>query len=159
MNTPLVSVRTSLKELSDFIHEYNESIGNLSVLPEDHRLIKEDMIRCLKLATQSAEKSAGFIKAINSQTTNASASNFQLFNVAQVIKEALTVLEFAIRKGNCRLITNFDNSINLYGDPNKLAQVATNIVINSIDACEPDGGTITILIENNGCGLPSSLSG
>ena len=111
------------------------------------------MIRCLKLATQSAEKSAGFIKAINSQTTNASASNFQLFNVAQVIKEALTVLEFAIRKGNCRLITNFDNSINLYGDPNKLAQVATNLVINSIDACEPDGGTITILIENNGYGF------
>lgn len=153
INTPLASVRTSLKELSDFIHEYNESIGNPSVLPEDHRLIKEDMIRCLKLATQSAEKSAGFIKAINSQTTNASASNFQLFNVAQVIKEALTVLEFAIRKGNCRLITNFDNSINLYGDPNKLAQVATNLVINSIDACEPDGGTITILIENNGYGF------
>ncbi len=169
MNTPLAAVRTSLKELGDFIHEYNESIGNLSVLPEDHRLISADMMRCLKLATQSAEKSVGFIKAINSQTTNVNASNIQVFNAVQVIKEALAVLEFAIRKGNCKLFTNFDNSIKLYGDPNKLVQVATNLVINSIDACKPDGGTISILIENNGdgfarltfqdtgCGIPEEI--
>lgn len=169
MNTPLAAVRTSLKELGDFIHEYNESIGNPSVLPEDHRLITADMMRCLKLATQSAEKSAGFIKAINSQTTNIKASNLQVFNAAEVIKEALGVLEFAIRKGNCKLVTNFDNSIKLYGNPNKLVQVATNLVINSIDACKPDGGTISILIENNGdgfvrftfqdtgCGIPEEI--
>ncbi len=169
MNTPLAAVRTSLKELGDFIHEYNESIGNPSVLPEDHRLIAADMMRCLKLATQSAEKSTGFIKTINSQSANIKASNIQVFNAAEIIKEALAVLEFAIRKGNCRLVTNFDNSIKLYGDPNKLVQVATNLVINSIDACKPDGGTISILIENNGdgfarltfqdtgCGIPDEI--
>lgn len=169
MNTPLAAVRTSLKELSDFIHEYSESIGNPSVLPEDHRLITADMMRCLKLATQSAEKSAGFIKAINSQTTNINTSTIQVFNAAEIVKEALAVLEFAIRKGNCKLVMNFDNSIKLYGDPNKLVQVATNLVINSIDACKPDGGTISILIENNGdgfarltfqdtgCGIPEEI--
>jgi|GEM_PF-602517 len=169
MNTPLAAVRTSLKELEDFIHEYSLSIGNPSVLPEDHRLITADMMRCLKLATQSAEKSAGFIKTINSQTTNINKSNIQVFNAAEIIKEALKVLEFAIRKGNCRLVTDFDNSIKLYGDPNKLVQVATNLVINSIDACKPDGGTISILIKNNrdgfarltfqdtGCGIPEEI--
>lgn len=169
MNTPLAAVRTTLKELGDFINEYNESIGNPGVLPEDHKSIAEDMKRCLKLAAQAAEKSTGFINAIKAQTTNINTTNLQLFNAADVMKDALAILEFALRKGNCNLITNFDSTITLYGDPNKLVQVATNLVINSIDACKPDGGNISVKIENNGdgfakltfqdtgCGIPEEI--
>ncbi|NLD45791.1 MAG: substrate-binding domain-containing protein, partial [Clostridiaceae bacterium] len=107
MNTPLAAVRTFLKELGDFINEYNLSIGNPSVLPEDHRSIAGDMMKCLKLAARSTEKSTDFIKAIKSQTSNINASNMQVFNAAEVIKDALAVLEFAVRKGNCRLATSF----------------------------------------------------
>jgi hypothetical protein len=62
----------------------------------------------------------GFIKAIKSQTTNMNASNLQVFNAADVIKDALAVLDFTLRKGNCRLITNFDNSIKLTVIPTSL---------------------------------------
>ena len=169
MNTPLAAVRTSLKEFGQLIQEYEESIGNSSVLPEDHRLIAEDMRKCLKLAIQSAEKSAGFIKGIKAQTTNMNTSNFQVFNVANVISDTLSVLEFALRKGNCKMTTNIDNSIELYGDPNKFVQIATNLVINSVDACKTDGGNISIILENNGdgfakitfqdtgCGIPEEI--
>ena len=169
MNTPLAAVRTSLKELGELINEYNQSIGNPSVLPEDHRLIAADMIKCLKLSVQAAEKNAGFIKGIKAQTTNMNTSNSQIFNAAYVISDALSVLDFALKKGNCRLITNFDNSINLYGDPNKFVQMTTNLVINSIDACKPDGGDMSIILENNGdgfakltfqdtgCGIPEEI--
>jgi signal transduction histidine kinase/DNA-binding LacI/PurR family transcriptional regulator len=169
MNTPLAAVRTSLKEFGQLIKEYEESIGNSSVLPEDHRLIAEDMRKCLKLAIQSAEKSAGFIKGIKAQTTNMNTSNFQFFNVANVISDTLSVLNFALRKGNCKLITNIDNSIELYGDPNKFVQMATNLVINAVDACKPVGGNISIILENTGdgyakitfqdtgCGIPEEI--
>lgn len=169
MNTPLAAVSTSLKEFEELINEYCQSIGNPNVLPEDHRLIAKDMMKCLKLAIQSAEKSAGFIKGIKSQTSNMSISKSQVFNAADVTKDALSILDFAIRKGNCKLSTNFDNSIKLYGDPNRFVQMATNLVINSIDACKPDGGNISIVIENNGdgtakitfedtgCGIPDKI--
>ncbi len=169
MNTPLALVRTSLKELGELIQEYKESIGNTVVLPEDHRLIAADMMKCIKSAAQASEKSSGFIKGIKAQTTNMNTLNLQVFNAANVIKDALSILNFALKKGKCRLITDLDNSIKLYGDPNKLVQVATNLVINSIDACKPDGGNISVILENNGdgfarltfqdtgCGIPEEI--
>ncbi|HEY9063104.1 MAG TPA: ATP-binding protein [Pseudobacteroides sp.] len=169
MNTPLAAVSTSLKEFEELLNEYYQSIGNPNVLPEDHRLIAKDMMKCLRLAIQAAEKSAGFIKGIKSQTSNMNTSNSQVFNAADVTKDALSILDFAIRKGNCKLSTNFDNSIKIYGDPNRFVQMATNLVINSIDACKPDGGNISIVIENygdgiakitfqdTGCGIPDEI--
>ncbi len=169
MNTPLAAVRTSLKEFDELVHEYNESIGNPDVQSEDHRSISADMMKCLKLAVQAAEKSSGFIKGIKAQTSNLKTSNSQVFNAADVITDTLSIMDFALRKGNCKLITNFDDSIKLYGDPNRFVQMVTNLVMNSIDACKPDGGKISILIEDNGdgftkltfqdtgCGIPEEI--
>ncbi|HEX3030427.1 MAG TPA: ATP-binding protein [Clostridia bacterium] len=169
MNTPLAALRTSLKELEELVDEYNISIENPQVLPDDHRSIAQDMQKFLNLAERSAEKSAGFIKGIKAQTTNMNTSNSQVFNVAGVISDALSVLDFALKKGNCKLATNYDNSVKLHGDPKRLVQVITNLVINSIDACKPNGGNISIILENNGdgfarltvrdtgCGIPEEI--
>lgn len=169
MNTPLAAVRTSLKELEELVDEYTNSIDNPQVLPEDHRSIAQDMMKHLQLAENGAEKSAGFISGIKAQTTNMNTSNSQVFIAADVIIEALSVLEFALKKGNCKLITNCDKSVKLYGDPKRLVQVITNLVINSIDACKPDGGNISISLINNGdgyakltvqdtgCGIPEEI--
>lgn len=169
MNTPLAAVRTSLKELEELVDEYDKSIEDQEVLPDDHRSIAEDMQKVSKLAKQAVERSAGFIKGIKAQTTNMNASNSQVFNVAHVISDALSVLNFALKKGNCKLEINCDNSVMLYGDPKRFVQVITNLVINSIDACKPNGGNISIILESNvdgfaklkvqdtGCGIPEEI--
>lgn len=169
MNAPLAALRSSLKELDELVYEYDKSIENDQVLPDDHKLIAQDMMTFLKLAEQSAEKSAGFIKGIKAQTVNMNTSNSQIFNVAYVISDALSVLDFALKNGNCRLVTDYDNSINLYGDPKRLIQVITNLVINSIDACKPNGGNILVKLESfgdgfakltvqdTGCGIPEEI--
>ncbi len=169
MNMPLTVIRESIKEIELLTDEYIQSVDNPNVLPEDHKSISADMMRFLKLAEQAAEKSTGFIKGIKAQTTNMNTSNVQVFNVAHVIKETLTVLDFALKKDKCILTTDFDNSITIFGDPKRLVQVITNLVINSIDACKPDGGDISILLKNNGdgfakitvqdtgCGIPEEI--
>jgi signal transduction histidine kinase len=169
MNTPLAAVRAAIKGLGDLIEEYQSSIGNPQVLPEDHRSIAADMVKYLKLAEQSAEKSVVFIRGIKAQTIDMKFNNSQLFNVAFVISDALSVLDFSIKRGLCTLVTDLDNSIRLYGDPRRLVQVITNLVMNSIEACQPDGGTITVRLANNdsefaeltvedtGCGIPEEI--
>jgi len=169
MNAPLATLRSSLKELNELVYEYDNSIENDQVLPDDHKSIAKDMMKFFKLAEQAAEKSAGFIKGIKAQTVNMNTSNSQLFNVADVISDALSVLDFALKKGNCKLVTDYDNSINLYGDPKRLIQVITNLVINSIDACKSNGGNILIKLESardafakltvqdTGCGIPEEI--
>jgi signal transduction histidine kinase len=127
------------------------------------------MSKQLKLAEQAAEKSAAFIRGIKAQTLDMKFSNLQLFNAAFAISDALNVLEFAIRKGFCTLVTSLDDSIQLYGDPRKLVQIIINLVMNSIAACQPDGGTITVrltksgnefaelIVEDTGCGIAPEI--
>jgi signal transduction histidine kinase/DNA-binding LacI/PurR family transcriptional regulator len=169
MNTPLAAVRVAIKELKDLTEEYQNSIRNPQVLPEDHLAIAADMSKQLKLAEQAAEKSAAFIRGIKAQTLDMKFSNLQLFNAAFAISDALNVLEFAIRKGFCTLVTSLDDSIQLYGDPRKLVQIIINLVMNSIAACQPDGGTITVrltksgnefaelIVEDTGCGIAPEI--
>ncbi len=169
MNAPLAALRSSLKELDELVYEYNKSIENDQVLPDDHKLIAQDMMKFLKIAEQAAGKSAGFIKGIKAQTVNMNTSNSQVFNVADVISDALSVLDFALKNGNCKLVTDYDNSISLYGDPKRLIQVITNLVLNSIDACKPNGGNILIklgsvgdgfaklTVQDTGCGIPEEI--
>jgi signal transduction histidine kinase/DNA-binding LacI/PurR family transcriptional regulator len=144
MNTPLAAVRTAITELSVLVAEYKQSIGDPQVTSEDHLSIAEDMAKYLKIAEQAAEKSVGFIRGIKAQTLDMKFTNLQLFNAAFVISDALNILEFAIKKGQCGLVTDLDNSIRLYGDPRRFVQIVTNLVMNSVEACKPDGGTITV---------------
>ncbi|RPJ07245.1 MAG: hypothetical protein EHM28_07815, partial [Spirochaetaceae bacterium] len=67
MNTPMATVRAALKEISDLVEEYKTSIGNASVLPEDHLAIAADMMKRTDLAVRSVEKSVGFIRGIKNQ--------------------------------------------------------------------------------------------
>lgn len=169
MNAPLAALRSSLKELDELVYEYDKSIENDQVLPDDHKLIAQDMMKFLKLAEQSADKSVGFIKGIKAQTVNMNTSNSQIFNVADVISDALSVLDFALKNANCKLVTDYDSSIVLYGNPKRIIQVITNLVINSIDACKPNGGNISIKLESvgdgfakltvqdTGCGIPEEI--
>jgi signal transduction histidine kinase/DNA-binding LacI/PurR family transcriptional regulator len=169
MNTPLAAIRTSLKELNELVDEYRKSIGNPQVLPEDHQAIAADMLKLLKIAGQSAEKNAIFIRGIKAQTIDTKFSNLQVFNAAFVISEALNVLEYAIKKNQCRLVTGLDQSIKLHGDPRRFVQVITNLVMNSIEACPATGGVISVrlessdgefarlTVEDNGCGIPKEI--
>lgn len=144
MNTPLAAVRAAIKELTELVGEYRLSVGNDQVLPADHLAIADDMIRNLKVAGQAAEKSAGFIRGIKAQTIDMTFRPQQSFHAASIIRDTLNLLEFALRKGLCRLDSAIDDSVYLFGDPRSLSQILTNLINNGIEANAPSGGPITV---------------
>lgn len=150
MNTPLATVRASMKELKSLVDEYKNSINDSQVLPEDHRAIAEEMIKYIDLATKAAEKSAGFIRGIKGQTKNLNSPFNEIFNASKVIFDVLSLLEFKIKKTLCRLISDLDESIMLNGNKQWLSQIVTNLVNNAIEACSKSQGIITVkLIQSN----------
>lgn len=170
MNTPLAAVRATLMELSQLVDEFEQSIGIPQVLPEDYKAIAKDMAANLKLATEATEKSVSFIRGIKGQTLDLSSTPLQTFRIAPVITDTLNIIEFALKKSQCQVVVNLDDTIQIYGNPRWLSQIVSNLALNAIDACKPGGGMIQITLGSNhetavlevqdsGCGiLPENLT-
>lgn len=144
MNTPLATIHAAIKEIISLIDEYSKSINNSDVLPEDHKAIAAEMMEYVNMVLKATNKSSSFIRGIKGQTTILDSNIQETFNASQIILDALSLLEFKMKKNSCKLITKLDDSVVLYGDPRWLSQIITNLTNNAIDACSQKNGTITI---------------
>jgi signal transduction histidine kinase len=151
INTPLAASRAALTEVDHLIHEYQDSIDNPEVTPDDHREIALELFKVMKLADNSMENIAGFVHSIKAQTRDVPDEELLSFNAVPVIQEALLLVSHALRRGNCTVTFEPEmETAELHGIPGQLAQVITNLVTNAIDAsAEKGGGPITLLLTQN----------
>jgi len=155
MNTPLAAVRAALSELAQLVDEYQSSIGDPSVGPDDHRGIAQEMQQAVQTAERAAERAAGFVRGVKAQTQNLSPQAHQHFDAALIIQEALALLGYALLHANCTAALESEGDVPaLYGAPGRLAQVVTNLMTNAIDAGqEKGGGPIRLRLSPQGHGV------
>ncbi len=170
MNTPLATVRSSVLELETLVKEYREAIDDPEVDSTDHYEIADEMSKALSLAAICAEKTAGYVRSVQSQTRDVSTQQFVRFNVVSVIEEALVLLGHAISQAHCQVqFTSTADPIELFGSSPRLAQAVANLVNNAIDASTgKDGGPIALALSqtdtyvelkvaDHGCGIPAEV--
>ncbi len=170
MNTPLAAVRAAVSELESLVKEYRESIGDDSVNEDDHREIADEMLKSLHLAESAAERAAGFVRGVKSQTRDLSAQQRVSFNAVTVIQEAILLLSHALREGRCNTGFAHERDImEVVGSPSRLAQIITNLVTNAIDAMAAQGGGkidvslvqeagfVVLRVKDSGCGMPPEV--
>jgi signal transduction histidine kinase/DNA-binding LacI/PurR family transcriptional regulator len=150
MNTPLAAVRATLRELGLLAEEYRKSAGNPNVTDEDHRAIASDMLKNINIATLSAEKSVGFIRGIKSQTQSQLSDTNQSFNACDIAADTLIVLEHLFKHNRCALVRDICDGIIISGNPRSFGQILTNILVNAIDACKPEGRSVFISLASDG---------
>ncbi len=167
MNTPLAAVRAALAELEKLDVEYQDSIGDSEVSADDHRAIAQEMQHSIQLAQNAAERAAGFVRGIKSQTRDLASTERRRFNAVTVIEEVLLLLRHALREKNCTAtFAPAIENLEMFGSPGRLAQVVTNLVTNAIDASADGGGGpiavrlvpydhgIELQTSDQGCGIP-----
>jgi signal transduction histidine kinase len=168
MNTPLAAVRTALIEIEKRAIEYEASVGDPEVTDEDHVQIATEMRASLQLARSAADRAAGFVRGIKTQTRDLSGQEKVRFDPAPVIEEALLLLSYDLRQAACRLeFRPPERPMELFGSPGILSQVVTNLVTNALDAM-PVGGSIALIlsecdgaarlvVQDTGAGIPADL--
>jgi DNA-binding LacI/PurR family transcriptional regulator/signal transduction histidine kinase len=169
MNTPLAAVRAALVDLGKLVTEYHQSVADPVVTPADHAEIVSEMRQVIGLAGSAAERAALFVRGIKSQTRDLGPHERRAFEVAPAIREALLLLGYALRRGNCRVV--FDppsDPVELVGSPVRFSQVVTNLIENAVDASAPGGGPIRLSlspgpralvleVEDQGSGIPADV--
>lgn len=155
MNTPLGASLTSLKLLQDLVEEYQSSIDDPIVEVTDHHDIAAEMDRLVRATQQWVEKASAHIRSLRTHTRDLQQGEARPFSVMQVIEDTGLLLSHRLRLSQCSLIVSCSatNPI-LYGDPSKLGQVLTNLIVNAIDAylaTKGAGGEVTVQVsEENG---------
>lgn len=171
MNTPLAAVRAVMIQLDKLVKEYESSIGDASVTDEDHYEIVRELRQAVQLADKAAERAAGFVRGVKSQTRGLATQERQAINVVTAVEDALLLLGHVLMQGKCPVdFQKSEGDIRVFGLSGRLEQVVTNLVNNAVEASYPDGGPITITlnqksdfvelkISDHGSGiLPENLS-
>jgi signal transduction histidine kinase len=150
VNTPLGAVMNTLRLLDDLSKEYEESIDDPQVSPDDHREIARELREASTAAMSFAKKAAGFISKVRVHGRDAQPSDAMTFPLAATLAESSALVAHRLRISSCNLDVDVDDTISVRGNPGMLSQVLINLVTNAIDAYEDakvDEGAIEIRAE------------
>lgn len=168
MNTPLSAVRSALEEAKKLAEEYRDSIGDHEVTDDDHKAIAADILKSLDLSRRAAEKASSFVRSIKSQTRDMGARDRAIFDAGPVLEEAILLLLHASRETAVPIQLELDaKPFPIFGTPDRLSQMVTNLLVNAIDASKGKAGTTVrvkawldndaprIDVADEGCGIPA----
>jgi signal transduction histidine kinase len=140
INTPLSAVMNSLKVLADLGREYEAAIGDIDVLPADHREIAREIQTITVSACEWAQKAASYIRSFKSHLREADNSAALPFAVREVVDEVRRLIAHRLRNDGCRFeLSEEPPGLTLIGDRAQLGQVLVNLITNAADAYEDNG--------------------
>ena len=95
-----------------------------------------------KIMTQS-ERISDIVESLHNFARFDSEEEFEAVNLKEAVKQAITLTKNHARKNQVNLLIEVEESFFVMARLGKLIQVASNLIMNAIDACPPNG-TVTI---------------
>jgi signal transduction histidine kinase len=135
VNTPLAAAMTSFKQANTLVLEYGSSIGHAQVTEADHREIAGELEQNMQVGLGSLERIGEIIRHMRNQTRAQNEGNSRL-DLSVLLTNSLELLQHAAAKAQVHLSLETLGVIWWLGEPGRMNQVLTNLVMNAIHACE-----------------------
>lgn len=136
LKTPIMSISGAREALQDLTKEYDESIDDPNVTPEDHHAIAKDMSDWLEKIKTHLAYMSDIITAVKGQAVNMSTIAPVDFTISEVLKQVDILMKHELK--NALIILNINCDVNpntnLYGNVTSLVQVINNIISNAIQS-------------------------
>lgn len=172
LKTPIMSIAGGLEAIDELVDEYDNSIEDDEVTPEDHHEIAADILNWVKKIKPYCTYMSDVISTVKGQTSNLENSTSLKFTVGELVKRVKILMSHELKKNKCRLniSVKVDENTTISGEINNLVQIMNNLISNSIEAYNGEGGEIDLIVKKNsanleivvkdyGCGIPEKVKG
>ncbi|MEG1008441.1 MAG: ATP-binding protein, partial [Clostridia bacterium] len=129
INTPISGIKTGLQMLTEMDTPRSEVETEL-----------------LYRMTNCADKIIKIVNSMRNQIRNLGSDQMSKFKISTVIEDIRIIAYNEIQKNHCELIVNIVDDVSVYGDPTKLGQVFTNLIVNAVQAYDGKGGKVEIIV-------------
>lgn len=171
LKTPIMSISGAAEGLTDLIKEYDSSISDPDVTPEDHHDIAKDMQIWVDKVKDYTGYMSDVITAVKGQAVTLSNEQAITFTVEELVKHVNILMKHELKNALTSLNVSIqvDPSLELKGNINSLVQVINNMISNSIQSYngKPDSlidmniykqeQELIIEIRDYGSGLPKEV--
>jgi len=148
INSPLSAIQGSLYIITT-ITQMGQDLDDIDKLKKALLDIQENA----KNATSTSGRIAKIINSVRDHTRNLTGENIQIFNLFNEVEGIKVLLNHQLKQSGCELVINQKEQVLLKGDPGKLGQVFTNLIVNAIQAYGANPGKIEIDFEKKGTEL------
>lgn len=171
LKTPIMSISGAAEGLNDLIKEYDSSIEDPEVTPEDHHDIAKDMSTWISKIKTHTEYMSDVITAVKGQAVTLTNEDDISFNINELLKRVNILMKHELKNAivylNVAMKTN-ENTV-IHGDVNSLVQVINNMISNSIQSyngkpeqtidliVESKNNNLIITIKDYGVGIPKKV--
>lgn len=144
LKTPIMSIAGGIDELMDLVNEYDESIGDSSITPDDNHEIATEMKNWLEKIRPYCSYMSDIITAVKGQAVTFNTSSVSTFTLDELIRRIDILMKHELIRGHCEMINVIAAELltEIKGDVNSLVQVFDNIIANSIHAYDGANGVI-----------------
>lgn len=136
LKTPIMSIAGAAEGISDLAKEYDESIEDPLVTPQDHHEIAKEMLEWVEKIKTHTEYMSDVITTVKGQAVALSNDKEISFTIEELVKRVNILMKHELKNAiiylNVKL--NVTGSLRLNGDVNSLVQVINNMISNSIQA-------------------------
>ena len=152
LKTPIMSVAGGLEGLSDLVNEYDESVEDGEITPQDHHEIAGDMQVWIGKMKEYISYMSDIITAVKGQAVQLTASTTGSFTVKELVKRIDILMNHELKRYSCSMEVkcSIDKNTIVKGELNSFIQVIDNLIINSMQAYEGQSGVIEFLISKQG---------
>ncbi|MEM8535745.1 MAG: HAMP domain-containing sensor histidine kinase [Chloroflexota bacterium] len=150
-------------------HEFNNLLGGIIGYAELGKRVRKlaEKNEALDVIMQSCWRGSSITRSLLTFAREERPRR-ELANITETINETLTLVAPNLRKDKVKLVREIDAVPDTVCDVGQIAQVVLNLVTNARDAMKPDGGTLTVSLQeqyrmielqvsDTGCGIPKEM--
>ena len=146
INSPLSSIQTELHIINTLATRIEES-GEIT--QEKVLQYLSEIKKRIQNTSSASQKIVKIVNSVRNHTRNLSGETVQDFYIGSIFDDLKILLDHQLKQANCELmITKEEVMVN--GDPGKLSQVMTNLIMNAMQAYAGKSGRIDIDISTKG---------